>query len=126
MEIKLIDRIVKGHLCVGVIAAGVTAGLFGWWGAAAVVAGTVWGSANLYIIKLLILNILNQHGVDYLKVSGVVLVKFLMIYLVGYGLLMFFPYQGLILGFSLLFVVMFLLLFGSIFSEAKAVKQKAE
>lgn len=126
MENSLIDRIIKIHLIMGATAACALGCYFGWIGGVAVFAGALWGSANLYMIKLLILNLFEQKRIDPLKVILAMMVKFPLVYLAGYGLLTTLPYQGLLLGFSSLFVVAFVLALRSIFSEGKFIKREAE
>lgn len=110
MEIEFIDRVMKTNLIAGAVASFGVALHYGLTNGLAVLAGSAWGTANLYMIKTLILNAFKPAGFDYLKVLLGMMIKFPFIYLVGYLFLISLPYQGLIFGFSLLFVMVFMLL----------------
>lgn len=127
VEANLINRIVKTHLVTGSVAALFSGVYFGIIGGVAVFAGTLWGAANLYAIKLLIVNLFNRSGIDFLKALLEIMLKFPLIYLAGFGLLMSLPYQGLLLGFSLQFAAMLILLLtGSLFAESKSFRAKVD
>ena len=78
--------------------------------------GAIWGCLNLYFLTNLITEIFSPgKEVRKGKVILVVLVKFPLLYLVGYALLVikinkdpYFPVESLLSGFTLIFLVMFL------------------
>ena len=78
---------------------------------AGILVGTIWGCANLYFLTNLITEIFSPgKEVRKGKVLLIALVKFPLLYLIGYVLLIikFFPPISLVLGFTLIFLVMFL------------------
>jgi hypothetical protein len=78
---------------------------------AGILVGTIWGCVNLYFLTSLITEIFSPgKEVRKGKVLLIALVKFPLLYLVGYVLLIikFFPPISLVLGFTLIFLVMFL------------------
>ena len=69
-------------------------------------AGITWGLTNLYFIKQLVSFLLMGKQKSYLQVLLFVLIKFPLLYLVGYGLLMipYFTPWSLLIGFSIVLV----------------------
>jgi hypothetical protein len=78
---------------------------------AGILVGALWGCLNLYFLTNLITEIFSPgKEVRKGKVILIVLVKFPLLYLIGYVLLIikFFPAISLVSGFTLIFLVMFL------------------
>jgi len=78
---------------------------------AGILVGTIWGCLNLYFLTNLITQIFSpDKEVRKGKVILIVLVKFPLLYLIGYVLLVikYFPAVSLLSGFTLIFLVMFL------------------
>ena len=75
-----------------------------------IAAGAAWGCVNLFLLKHLMQNWLVLGPRDYVKVYTISFIKFPLLYLSGYGLLSisYFPILSLLLGFSLIFVAIFL------------------
>lgn len=75
-----------------------------------IAAGATWGCVNLFLLKHLVQNWLVLGPRDYIRVYTVSFIKFPLLYLAGYGLLTisYFPILSLLLGFSLIFVAIFL------------------
>lgn len=127
MEIEMIDRVMKNSVIAGVVVSFAAACWYGIEGGAAVLAGTVWGIANLYMIKMLVLSAFNRDGVNYLRLILAIVIKFPLIYLAGFILLMFLPYEGLVVGFTLLLVVMiFTLMLQPVFVRQTVSKREVD
>ena len=75
-----------------------------------IAAGAIWGCVNVFLLKHLFQNCLVLGPRDYVKVYTISFIKFPLLYLAGYGLLCisYFPILSLLLGFSLIFVAIFL------------------
>jgi hypothetical protein len=78
--------------------------------ASGIAAGAIWGCVNLFLLKHLLQNWLMFGQRDYIKFYTISFIKFPLLYLAGYGLLSisYFPILSLLLGFSLIFVAIFL------------------
>lgn len=102
---KFIDRVIVGALLVAA-----PLGLFCGYQGLAICAGALWGSANLYTLKHLVLKLLSDKK-EYLKITLLALLKCPLLYAGGYVLLKVpaFSAMYLFIGFSLLFVMMALL-----------------
>lgn len=74
----------------------------------AICAGALWGSANLYILKHLVLSMLATGKKDYIKIFMLFMLKCPLLYAGGYVLLKVPSLSPiyLFIGFSLLFVMM--------------------
>lgn len=108
MKSNFIDRVI---ICALIVAAPL--GIFCGDNGLAICAGALWGSANLYVLKHLVLKMLATGKKEYLKISLLCLVKCPLLYAGGYLLLDMpsLPSLYLFIGFSLLFVMMALLRF---------------
>lgn len=76
-----------------------------------ILVGTIWGCLNLYFLTNLITEIFSpEKEIRKGRIILIVLVKFPLLYLVGYVLLIikYFPALSLVSGFTLIFLVMFL------------------
>ena len=91
-------------------------------------AGAVWGCVNLFFIKQLVQNWLIVGSKDYLKIYTILGIKFPLLYLAGYGLLRikYLPPLNILLGFSLIFLVIFLKGLGRLFLEKAQTKEKSK
>ncbi|HWR84343.1 MAG TPA: ATP synthase subunit I [Candidatus Deferrimicrobium sp.] len=83
---------------------------FGVYPALAVFFGGVWGMVNFIFLTALVRAALRPDGVDKIKVAGLALVKFPLLYLSGYFLLKVKEFEPLhlLIGFSTLLAVMLL------------------
>ncbi len=108
---EFIHRVIKTSLVVAVLGFLFVTVYYNFRFGAGILAGTIWGCLNLYFLTNLITEIFSPHKeVRKGKVILIVLVKFPLLYLVGYVLLMikYFPAVSLLSGFTLIFLVMFL------------------
>jgi hypothetical protein len=83
---------------------------FGFFPTMAVFSGGVWGMINLMFLSALVRATLRPNDVDKLKVAGLALIKFPLLYASGYFLLKvdYFKPLHLLIGFSILLAVMIL------------------
>jgi len=108
---EFIHRVIKTSLVVAVLGFLFVTVYYNFRFGAGILAGAIWGCLNLYFLTNLITEIFSpDKEVRKGKVILIVLVKFPLLYLVGYVLLIikYFPAVSLVSGFTLIFVVMFL------------------
>jgi hypothetical protein len=108
---EFIHRVIKTSLIVAVLGFLFVTVYYNFRFGAGILVGAVWGCANLYFLTNLITEIFSPgKEVRKGKVILIVLVKFPLLYLIGYVLLIikYFPVVSLVLGFTLIFLVMFL------------------
>lgn len=81
--------------------------------------GAIWGALNFFVTKHFLKNIITLGSIDYIRVYVISLIKFPLLYLVGYSLMTvkYFSLLSLIFGFSLIFVVIFLKGLGYLFTR---------
>jgi hypothetical protein len=108
---EFIHRVIKTSLVVTVLGFLFVTVYYNFKFGAGILVGTIWGCANLYFLTNLITEIFSPgKEVRKGKVLLIALVKFPLLYLIGYVLLIikFFPPISLVSGFTLIFLVMFL------------------
>jgi hypothetical protein len=108
---EFINRVIKTSLVVSALGFLFVTVYYNFKFGAGILMGTLWGCANLYFLTNLITEIFSPgKEVRKGKVILIALVKFPLLYLVGYVLLIikFFPPISLVSGFTLIFLVMFL------------------
>ena len=113
---EFIHRVIKTSLVVSALGFLFVTVYYNFRFGAGILVGTIWGCLNLYFLTNLITEIFSPgKEVRKGKVILIVLVKFPLLYLVGYALLAikinkdpYFPVESLLSGFTLIFVVMFL------------------
>lgn len=73
--------------------------------------GALWGSVNLFFLKLLVQNLLIKRSAN-LQLFAFMAIKWPLLYLAGYGLLKmdYFPSYYLLAGLSTLFLMIFILI----------------
>jgi hypothetical protein len=125
MELEFISRVIKVTLIVAVISLVVVGFYYGLSYGLGIFAGAVWGCVNLYFIRQMVRNTLTLEQKDYLKIFTILGIKFPMLYLAGYGLLRikYLPPLNLLLGFSLVFAVIFLKGLGRVFLDKTQVQK---
>ncbi|MFQ6002784.1 MAG: hypothetical protein ACE5KJ_03475 [Candidatus Zixiibacteriota bacterium] len=108
---EFIHRVIKTSLVVAALGFLFVTVYYNFKFGAGILVGTIWGCLNLYFLTNLITEIFSPNQqVRKGKVVLIVLVKFPLLYFVGYVLLIikYFPAMSLISGFTLIFLVMFL------------------
>jgi hypothetical protein len=113
---EFIHRVIKTSLIVAVLGFLFVTVYYNFRFGAGILVGALWGCLNLYFLTNLITEIFSPgKEVRKGKVILVVLVKFPLLYLIGYVLLIikkgnirYFPAVSLVSGFTLIFLVMFL------------------
>ena len=108
---EFIHRVIKTSLVVAVLGFLFVAVYYNFRFGAGILVGTIWGGLNLYFLTNLITEIFSPgKEVRKGKIILIILVKFPLLYLIGYILLIikYFPAVSLISGFTLIFLVMFL------------------
>jgi hypothetical protein len=111
MGIEFIYRVIKTSLILAVLILLFVTVYYEFKFAAGIAAGCVWGCLNLYFLTQLITEIFSPgKEVRKGKVIMISMVKFPLLYAVGYLLLKtgYFPPLSLICGFTLIFLVIFL------------------
>jgi len=128
MELEFINRVIKATLILAVLCLIVVSFYYGFSCGLAIFAGAVWGSVNLFFIKQLVQNWLIVGPRDFLKIYTILGIKFPLLYLAGYGLLKikYLPPLNLLLGFSLIFGVIFLKGLGRLFLEKSQSQEKSK
>ena len=118
MKSRFIDRVIMSTLVIALPLA-----LF--WGSKgqAICLGALWGSANLFVLKHLVLKMLDKNKKNYLHISLLCLLKCPILYVGGYLLLEVpsLPPAYLLLGFSLLFVMMTLYAFKTVLRKKASI-----
>ncbi len=108
---EFIHRVIKTSLVVAALGFLFVTVYYDFKFGAGILVGTIWGCLNLYFLANLVTEVFSPgKEVRKGKIILIVLVKFPLLYLVGYVLLMidYFPAISLVSGFTLIFVVMFL------------------
>ncbi len=108
---EFIHRVIKTSLVVAALGFLFVTVYYDFKFGAGILVGTIWGCLNLYFLTNLITELFSpEKEVRKGKVVLIVLVKFPLLYLIGYVLLMikYFPAISLVSGFTLIFLVMFL------------------
>jgi hypothetical protein len=113
---EFIHRVIKTSLVVAVLGFLFVTVYYNFRFGAGILVGAIWGCLNLYFLTNLITEIFSPgKEIRKGKVILIVLVKFPLLYLVGYVLLIikingvrYFPPLSLVSGFTLIFLVMFL------------------
>jgi hypothetical protein len=128
MKLEFISRVIKVTLIVAVICLVVVGFYYGLSYGLGIFAGAVWGCVNLHLIKQVVGNTLTLEQKDYLKIFTILGIKFPLLYLAGYGLLKieYLPALNLLLGFSLIFGVIFLKGLGRVFLEKNQIPEKSK
>jgi hypothetical protein len=128
MELEFINRVIKTTLVLAVLALIAVGFYYGLPYGLGIFAGAVWGCVNLFFLKQLVRNWLVVGPKDHLKIYTMLGIKFPLLYLAGYGLLKikYLPALNLLLGFSLIFAVIFLKGLGRLFLEKTQTKEKSK
>jgi hypothetical protein len=111
MGIEFIHRVIKTSLVLAVIILLFVTVYYEFKFAAGILVGCIWGCLNLYFLTQLITEIFSPgKEVKKGKVIMIAVVKFPLLYAAGYLLLKtgYFPPLGLLCGFTLIFLVIFL------------------
>ncbi len=127
-ELEFINRVIKATLVVALLCLIVVSFYYGLPYGMGIFAGAVWGCVNLFFLKQLVQNWLILGPRDYLKIYTILGIKFPLLYLAGYGLLKikYLPPLNLLLGFSLIFGVIFLKGLGRLFLEKNQTQEKSK
>jgi hypothetical protein len=128
MELEFINRVIKTAFILAVIALIAVGFYYGLPYGLGIFAGAVWGCVNLFFLKQLVRNWLVAGPKDHLKIYAILGIKFPLLYLAGFGLLKikYLPALNLLLGFSLIFAVIFLKGLGRLFLEKSQAKEKSK
>ncbi len=128
MELEFINRVIKTTLILAVVAWIAVGFYYGLPYGLGIFAGAVWGCVNLFFLKQLVRNWLVVGPKDHLKIYTILGIKFPLLYLAGYGLLKikYLPALNLLLGFSLIFAVIFLKGLGRLFLEKSQTNEKSK
>jgi hypothetical protein len=110
MGIEFINRVIKTSLVVSVIIFVCVTFYYDFKFGSGILVGTGWSCLNLYFLANLIKEALNPQKPKKTKVTLIILVKFPLLYLLGYLILRlnYFPVLSLLSGFTLIFLVIFL------------------
>jgi hypothetical protein len=116
MDISFISRTLKTTGVLGLIVL-----TFGWmyldiYHVLAIFSGMIWSMINLYFLTLLVRSTIRPEGVDKWAAFGFLFIKFPLLYLAGYFLLIvpYFELKYLLIGFTSIFAVMLLKVLGRV------------
>jgi hypothetical protein len=129
MGVEFIHRVIKTSLVLAVLGFLFVTVYHDFRFGAGILAGAIWGSLNLLFLTHLITEVFSPgREVRKGKVILIALVKFPLLYAAGFLLLRinYFPAESLLIGFTLLFVVMFLKAMGRWILSLDADKKKAK
>ena len=129
MGLEFINRVIKTSLVLAVLGFLFVTVYHDFRFGAGIVAGAIWGSLNLLSLTHLITEVFSPgREIRKRRVILIALVKFPLLYAAGYLLLRidYFPAESLLIGFTLLFLVMFLKAMGRWILSLDADKKKTE
>lgn len=118
MNLNFINRIIKHTLLLAIIC--LVMGFFYHFSyGTGILLGAMWSCLNLLFMKNLLQQWLTLKARSYIKTSVLAVIKFPLLYLAGYQLLKisYFQASSLIIGFSLIFIVLFFEGVGALFLE---------
>ena len=126
MGIEFIHRTIKTSLILALIILLFVSVYYNFKFALGVLVGCMWGCLNLYFLSSLIVETIKLEKINKRKVLLIVLVKFPLLYLLGYLLLRikYFSALSLLAGFTLIFVVLALKALGRIILHLDDKKKK--
>lgn len=118
MEHNFITYVIKTSLILGLILFSILGFYTNFIDALGILAGTSWAIVNLYFLKRFLQVLLKIETQNALTLYTLIGIKFPLLYLAGYGMLKMnlFPILNIVLGFSLIFIAIFLIGLGAIFS----------
>jgi hypothetical protein len=110
MGIEFIHRVIKTSLILAFLIFLFATFYYKFSYAAGIFVGCGWGCLNLYFLTNLVTKATNPRGSNRKRIIILVLFKFPLLYVSGYFLLRikYFPVTGLLVGFTLIFAVVFL------------------
>jgi F-type H+-transporting ATPase subunit a len=110
VEFKFLQQTTHWTLILATVTALLLGLLVGEMEAYSLLFGALWGSLNLYLIRCAVMSLWPLGVRHYLKIALVLLIKFPLLYYIGYQILERAPLPPLysLIGFSLLFVALFL------------------
>jgi hypothetical protein len=126
MGIEFIHRVIKTSLVLAVLGFLFVTVYYNFRFGGGILAGAIWGCLNLLFLTNLITQVFSPgKEVRKGKIVLIAVVKFPLLYAAGYLLLWvkYFPAESLLVGFTLLFLVMFLKAMGRWFLSLDANKQ---
>jgi hypothetical protein len=114
LDVQFVDRCIKTTFMVAIITGLFVANYYQPLFAAGLLLGAGWNIVNLWFIKELVLQTITPNKVNKTKMIILGLVKFPLLYLLGYLLLTLknIPVLSILTGFLLLFLVIFLKVVG--------------
>ena len=126
MGIEFIHRTIKTSLILALIILLFVSVYYNFKFALGVLVGCMWGCLNLYFLSSLIVETIKLEKINKRKVLLIVLVKFPLLYLLGYLLLRikYFSALSLLAGFTLIFVVLALKALGRVILHLDDKKKK--
>lgn len=110
MGLDFINRVAKTSIILALIQLPFVTIYVGWQMALAILLGCAWGAANLILIKFIIVGVLSTERKNKTNILILGAIKFPLLYGIGYILIKvdYFPIIGLVIGFTVIFVVAFL------------------
>jgi MFS superfamily sulfate permease-like transporter len=126
MGIEFIYRTIKTSLILALIILLFVSVYYNFKFALGILVGCMWGCLNLYFLSSLIVETIKLEKINRRKVLLIVLVKFPLLYFLGYILLRikYFSALSLLAGFTLIFVVLALKALGRIILHLDDKKKK--
>ena len=113
---EFITRIIRTTAVLSIIVALCCCYYFDWKFGVGILTGVAWSLLNLYFLRQLILEVITPGETRRSVVVGIMLLKFPLLYITGYLVIAsdYFTIYSLMLGFTLMFIVTILKVFGRI------------
>jgi hypothetical protein len=110
LDLAFLTRCLKVTALLALLGCLFAAVYVGWGWALGFLLGAAWGIGNLYLLRALIGKVVRQGGRDTWAIVGLVLIKFPLLYALGFVVLSrpWYPFWAPVLGFSLSLIVIVL------------------
>lgn len=128
MGIEFIYRIIRTSLIVSALSFFFVGAYYSFPFGLGLFLGTVWGCLNLFFITQLVTEAFSLKKPNKSKLILILLVKFPLLYFIGYILLWlkYFPVESLLVGFTLIFAVTFLKAVGQLILSGISREEKSD
>jgi len=119
MGLDFINRVIKTTLLLGALIFIFGSYYFDWVYSAGILAGVLWGCANLWFIRQFIINYITPGDRNSKKLVLFMAIKFPVLYGLGFLILKvgLFPVVSFVIGFSLIFMVILLKAVGKLVAK---------
>jgi hypothetical protein len=128
MGLDFINRVIKTTLLLSALVFVFGSFYFNWIYSLGIFTGALWGIANLWFLRQFIVGCITNEDRNPARLALFALIKFPVLYVAGFFLLWlgWFPVSSFVLGFSLIFVVIFFKALGIFLLEGGLKKFKID